>query len=116
MHLHTEQGITPDRFVLLKYKDQFAILAGGHGGYLDADTWRRSTGIRSAELDGDVYFVKTLSGSEYALNLARVGFTGLTSNIWAQIEEIDTAKAVELVHEQGDIKFVLDSFLEKTDA
>ncbi len=110
--LRAESGITPDRFVLLKYKDQFAILAGGCGRHLDADTWRRSTAIRKTEKEGDTYFVKTLSGSEYALNLVRVGFTGLTSSIWSQIEELDKNSSVELVHEQADIKFVLDSFLE----
>lgn len=115
MYLTAEQGITPDRFVLLRYKDQYAILAGGHGGYLDADTWRRSTALKSAEKDGDIYFVKTASGSEYALNLVRIGFTHLTSSIWAQIYDLDVSNGVELVHEQDEIRAVLDSLLEKTD-
>ena len=106
MFLGPEKGLTPDRFVLLKYKDQFAILAGVDG------TWRRSTAIVSTEKDGDKYFVKTRSGSEYALNPFYIGFTLATSGIWAQIEELDTDKIVELVHEQDDIIFVLDSFLE----
>jgi len=116
MYLTAEQGITPDRFVLLRYKDQYAILAGGHGGYLDADTWRRSTALKSAEKEGDIYFVKTLSGSEYALVLSRVGLTNLTGSIWSQIEGLDSGNNVELVHEQDEIRAVLDSLLEKTDA
>lgn len=110
-HLLAEKGITPDRFVLLKYKDQFAILCGVGGGYLGGDSWRRSTAIKSVEKEGDIYFVKTDSGSEYALFLFRVGFTHMTASIWNQIEELDKGKDVELIHEQSDIEFILNSFM-----
>lgn len=111
--LGPERGLTPDRFVLIQYQDQFAILAGIQGGYLDGDSWRRSTAIHSVEKDGDLYFVKTQSGSEYALDMVRVGFTNLTSAIWAQIEGFDHDNKVKLIHEQSDIASILDSFLEK---
>ena len=116
MYLHAEQGITPDRFVLLKYKDQYAILAAGHGSQADADTWRRSTAIKSVEKEDDTYFVKTNSGSEYALKLVRVGFTYLTSSIWHQIEDLDNGIDVELIHEQSDIEAILNSFMVDSNA
>lgn len=115
LFLPPERGMTPDRFVLIRCQNEYCILAGTNGGYAASNSWRRSTAIRDVDLDGDIYFVRTLSGSEYALQLVLVGFTLMSGAIWAQIEE-QGHHDVALVHEQDEIKQVLESFMEKQDA
>jgi hypothetical protein len=77
----------PDRWVVLQINDRKHVLAGYIGGYLGSDSWRRSSPIQFFEKTEDAIIATTRSGNQYHLNTGREGFTNLTSDIYAQMEE-----------------------------
>jgi hypothetical protein len=72
---------SPNRWVVLKIKDVYKVLAGWSGGYLDADEWRMNSGISKVEEDGDYYLFHGYSGSTYKCHKKGYGLTGLTASI-----------------------------------
>ena len=111
--LGAEAGITPDKFVLLEIDGQVVILAGMYGGYYGGDEWRRSTPIVAVDTSKDpegIIFVKTKSGSEYALREGSVGFTGMTSGIYMRLREQYPDENVLKLHAGEDVRKVLLSF------
>lgn len=59
-----EQGITPDAWVLLQWRNDKVFLLSEVDGY-----WRRSTSVENLNArDGEKVIVKTYSGSTYILN------------------------------------------------
>lgn len=81
----------PDSWVLVDYSEQagkpcYSVLAGWRGGYLDGDSWKRSSPIVSwAEYDEEIV-CKVESGSVYCLRKSGVGYTGMTAGIVGQLE------------------------------
>lgn len=76
----------PDRWVLMEIPGStgptYHVFCGWVGGYLDGDTWRRSTAIESIVLDEfENRVAKTASGSEYVINETAIGFTGFMMNV-----------------------------------
>lgn len=77
---------TPDHWVLVqlespKYKTT-KILSGWYGGYLNADTWRLSSGVSSIEDHDTHYIIRNESGSVYTCRKSSEGFTGLSGSIY----------------------------------
>lgn len=79
---------TPDKWLLMKYQTgELAIISGWSGGYLNGDSWRRSSQIEfGASTAPGLLMVSTIS-SEYQLYESRIGMTGLMANIIAQMNE-----------------------------
>jgi hypothetical protein len=86
---------TPDRWVIVEiaYPDMTfrRVLGGWGGGYLDADEWRMSSPIVEIVDAGDFWEVRNESGGTYRCRKGGEGFTGLSAQIYANLEE--TAKA-----------------------
>lgn len=59
---------TPDNWVILKLptlKDEYKVLAGWSGGYLEGDMWRFNSGISKIDEKEDYYNIHGYSGSVY---------------------------------------------------
>jgi hypothetical protein len=76
---------TPDRWILiqLEHNDEkiTKILAGWHGGYLDGDSWRLSSGVIKIEDHDKHYIMHNESGSVYYCWKNNEGVTGLSGGI-----------------------------------
>lgn len=59
------------------------IFGGWSGGFGDSDEWRRSTPLKTLEIDGDLFRITTESGSEYVLHKHGEGLRGYAANILA---------------------------------
>lgn len=103
---------SPDKWVLFKYQSgEVAILSGWSGGYLDGDSWRRSSPIEYASEFYDYWMVATQS-SDYKLHKSSVGYNSLTAMIAGQInkakeEGSDLGYQVEIVDDPEEANKVL---------
>lgn len=109
--------ITPDRYAILHYleQDQFAILSGWSGGYLDGDSWRRSSAIQSVKFTQGGYEVQTGS-STYFLRDGSAGVTGLSASIWGQIESEQQRQGKNMVDiwiDEDDIESIFRKHFDK---
>lgn len=83
-------GYRPDSWVILKVssKDKaplYRVLAGWKGGYLDGDSWRINSGIKSYR-DADTHWVfEGFSGSAYSCPKVREGFSFLTDAVFSNL-------------------------------
>ena len=102
--LPSEQGITPDSWVIIEVNhegEQFQkILSGWSGGYLDGDAWRLSSRIKRMRIniDEDYFTVDTESGSFYTLYKEYQGLRMSNSGIWNELKERygDMVRIIEL--------------------
>jgi len=82
---------TPDKWEIVKYEsDQgvwYKVLGSWSGGYLDGDSWRLSSGIKSIELVGDTYEVLNMSGSTYKIGKNSRGMNIIGASVYNQIVE-----------------------------
>jgi hypothetical protein len=79
------EAITPHRWCLLEHPTgELTILSGFMAGYLDADSWRRSSPVQRVLELKDRYIVNTQS-SEYTLFKEALGTTGYT---WELIKKV----------------------------
>ena len=103
----------PDKWVVLYHPehDVHTILAGWSGGYLDGDSWRRSTALKYVVEHDEYYEVHNESGSVYECNKNAYGTTGLTAQILGategRLQALERETAVQLVEslqkeEEGD--------------
>lgn len=65
----------PDLWCLIEWDGQHHVLASWRGGYLDGDSWRRSTPIVHVEDHGDFRIITTKSGSRYKLYKNNYGYS-----------------------------------------
>ena len=81
----------PDYYVLAKTNNDYRVLAGFHGSYLDGEGWRFSTPIKSVtEKYLDSWVVETTSGSTYRLSNdldARYRLSGLTEAVYTRFKD-----------------------------
>jgi len=104
MYVPAEEGITPDNWVIIEVNhegEQFQkVLSGWSGGYLDGDSWRLSSRIKTIDIkiNQDFYTVETESGSAYTLWKSRQGLLMSNSGIYNQLKEKfgDSVEMVEL--------------------
>lgn len=91
--LPSEQGITPDAWVIIEVKTpagQFQkILSGWSGGYLYGDSWRMSSPMKelNIKVNQDFFTVDTESGSRYTLWKSRQGLRMSNSGIYNELKE-----------------------------
>ena len=91
--LPSEQGITPDSWVIIEVNhegEQFQkILSGWSGGYLDGDAWRMSSRVKEIgiKVNQDYFTVDTESGSRYTLFKSRQGLRMSNAGIYNQLKE-----------------------------
>jgi len=91
----------PDKWVIVNtMKDVYKVLGGWSGGYLDGDSWRMSSGLKSVEVDPDddnYYLMHNHSGSIYKCHKQGEGVTGLSGSILSQIQDVnDEVKTVSV--------------------
>ena len=102
MQIPTEQGITPDSWVIIEVNhegEQFQkILSGWSGGYLDGDAWRMSSRVKeiNIKVNQDFFTVDTESGSRYTLFKSRQGLRMSNAGIYNQLKE-KFGDAVEMI-------------------
>ena len=100
--LPSEQGITPDSWVIIEVNhegEQFQkILSGWSGGYLDGDAWRMSSRIKEIgiKVNQDYFTVDTESGSKYNLFKSRQGLRMSNAGIYNELKE-QYGDAVEII-------------------
>ena len=85
---------SPDKWKIVKFKNNgkyvYKVLAGWSGGYLDADSWRLSSGLERIEEEGDHYLMYNYSGSIYKCHKNSEGFTLLSDCIYNNwIDKVD---------------------------
>lgn len=89
MSLPPEQGIEPDRWVVLEIdtgeETVKRILSGWLGGYLDGDSWRYSSRIVEESSNNTHYTFTTNSGSVYHCRCSAEGLTSSTSSVYNNI-------------------------------
>jgi hypothetical protein len=72
---------TPDNWVILKIENGdeplYKVFASWIGGYLNGDSWKLNSGIKTIEEDEDNYYFIGFSGSAYQCN--KKGY-GVASN------------------------------------
>ena len=81
----------PDKWVIVKFvkKDQapwYKVLGSWYGGYLNGDSWRMSSGLKSIETFENHYEMHNHSGSVYKVNKNTNGMHLTSAGIWADIE------------------------------
>lgn len=104
---------TPDRFIILKYLEDnsYAILAGWSGGYLDGDSWRRSSRLKSAKSNEYGYEVTTES-STYQLRANAIGYTGLMHSILNQLSQLEeAADMIEVFDKPEQVEKIIRSLM-----
>jgi hypothetical protein len=61
--------VTPDKWVILELLNNgqtvHKVFASWMGGYLDGDSWKLNSGIKSVTEDEDFYYINGYSGSTY---------------------------------------------------
>lgn len=67
---------TPNRWLLVEVGDIHKVFASWSGGYLDGDSWKLNSGIKSVEKDGDYFLFHGFSGSIYKCHKDAYGATG----------------------------------------
>ena len=91
--LPSEQGITPDSWVIIEVKTpagQFQkILSGWSGSYLYGDSWRMSSPVKelNIKVNQDFFTVDTESGSRYTLFKSRQGLRMSNAGIYNELKE-----------------------------
>lgn len=82
---------TPDRWVVIKINNGeetfYKVLAGWSGGYLDGDSWRLNSGIKSVIENPESFDFVGSSGSVYRCHKAAYGITNIMASILAQLED-----------------------------
>jgi len=81
----------PDNWILLRmpedseYKDEFKVLGGWSGGYLDGDSWKLNSGIERYSEEGDYINFYGFSGSCYKCHKdseqVRMNIAGILSTL-----------------------------------
>lgn len=56
---------SPDKFIVLKIQDGYKVFATWAGGYLNGDSWRLNSGIKSVTKENEYYFITGFSNSCY---------------------------------------------------
>lgn len=99
---------TPNRWVIVEIanpNETFRkVLGGWSGGYLDADEWRMSSPVVEIVEHADHWEVRNESGSTYHCRRGGEGFTGLSAQIYANLQKQAETKddvTVRLI-EMGD--------------
>ena len=90
----------PDRWVLMEIPGStgptYHVFCGWAGGYLDGDSWRRSTAIEKIVVDeNDNRVALNASGSEYVINETAIGLTGFMMNVLSPHREKNAFKIHE---------------------
>jgi hypothetical protein len=86
----------PNRWELIQFKGKetnYKILGSWSGGYVDGDSWRLSSGVKSIEDGGDFYLVKNHSGSLYRCRKTSRGMNIVSAGVFDSI--LDEAKLVD---------------------
>jgi hypothetical protein len=91
MSLPPEEGITPDRWVMLEIdtgeETIRRILSGWSGGYLEGNSWRLSSPVIEESSDDTRYIFTTRSGSTYICRSTAEGLTVTTSGMYNILEK-----------------------------
>jgi hypothetical protein len=99
---------TPDSWTILEMKHgnqiTYKVFAGWSGGYLHGDSWKLSSGIKTAELDeGGTYLFDNFSGSLYVCSAGAQRLSGymqsLLSGWLAHIEKDDGGVGIRMLSE-----------------
>lgn len=93
----------PDRWVILKVKDHYRVLAGWDGGYLSGSSWRLNSGIIECKFDGEYWYFYGSSGSTYKCYVDSYGFNMSIAGAYSKLKEIH-GDDVEMLEDQVWIK------------
>ena len=88
-------GYVPHRWILLRYHNEYAILAGS------TNDWRRSSAIQNVVKLDNGFGVTTQSGSRYHLNIENFGLSLMTADILSLLENSKNVEPI-LVQEQAE--------------
>lgn len=77
----------PDRWVVLKLPTGYKVLAGWSGGYLDGDSWRLNSGIKSVDAQGTMFWFTGHSGSVYQCHSDSYGFNSASLGMYNKIKK-----------------------------
>lgn len=107
--LRPEQGISPDRWVITVLsvygETKAGLLVGWSGGYLDGDSFRRSTEVKTFEDTGDSFKAVTYSGSTYNLRKTAIGMNGIMGSVYSNLAELQTEdQKITLLAELVDVE------------
>jgi hypothetical protein len=80
---------SPDRWVIVGDGENFKVLGGWSGGYLDGDSWRLSSGLERIEEDDDFYYMHNYSGSVYKCHKKAEGTNLISNGILNQLKKSD---------------------------
>ena len=84
----------PDKWVVIQISTDdetrypsYKVFGSWHGGYLDGDSWRMNSGIKSVSVDGDLILFEGFSGSTYHCHKDTYGMSSFASGVMANLIE-----------------------------
>lgn len=81
----------PDRWVVIKidYDDEviYKVFGSWQGGFLNGDSWRMNSGVKSVSLDVDFLLFKGFSGSTYYCHKDSYGMTAYARGVMLGMKE-----------------------------
>lgn len=91
---------SPDCWVLMKIPfeegPEVKVLGGWSGGYLDGDSWRLSSGVKSVTEDDDYWVILNNSGSTYRCHKEAEGVKMSIGHVHSQLIEKHDAKQISM--------------------
>lgn len=72
---------TPDKYLIVKIEDYYKVFATYLGGYLNGDSWRINSGIKSVTEDESFYYFHGHSGSTYKCHKKSYGANYYTQSV-----------------------------------
>lgn len=94
---------TPDRWVVVKIPTDdgpvHKVFGSWAGGYLDGDSWKLNSGVRTVEADGELLLFHGFSGSVYRVHRDAYGATAWAGGVLINmIKDSD----IEVLEEDSD--------------
>jgi hypothetical protein len=90
----------PDKWAIIKITEDgtlYKVLAAWGGGYLGADSWRMSSGIKEVKERSGEWEVTNHSGSIYGCRKHSEGFTYLSGSIYEKLVKDNSGKVDQIL-------------------
>ena len=99
----------PDSFVIVKVPFGYKVLGGWSGGYLDGDSWRMNSGIKSFYIEKECYYFVGYSGSVYRVHPTNERVSMAMAGVIDSIEHVSEIVSLEDFVKEFDASATIDA-------